>query len=149
MIAASNSWVISFDNLSGIQQWLSDALCRLSTGGGFATRELHTDNEEILFDATRPIILNGIDDIAGNADLADWSVIVTLPQVAEEDRIPDKMFWRFLARAAEDYRRAAGRGKHGAPELRARQRTAVAADGRLRPVDLRCGASAAFRPGGV
>jgi hypothetical protein len=57
MIAANNSWVISFDNLSGIPQWLSDALCRLSTGGGSATRELHTDNEEILFDATRPIIL--------------------------------------------------------------------------------------------
>jgi len=94
MIAASNSWVISFDNLSGIPPWLSDALCRLSTGGGFAIRELHTDNEEILFDATRPIILNGIDDIAGNADLADRSIIVTLPQVAEEDRIPETIFWR-------------------------------------------------------
>jgi hypothetical protein len=94
MIAASNSWIISFDNLSGIPQWLSDALCRLSTGGGFATRELHTDNEEILFDATRPIILNGIDDITGSADLADRSVIVTLPEVVEEDRIPEKVFWR-------------------------------------------------------
>jgi hypothetical protein len=60
----------------------------------FATRELHTDNEEVLFDATRPIILNGIDDIAGNADLADRAVIVTLPQVAEEGRIPEKTFWR-------------------------------------------------------
>jgi hypothetical protein len=99
MIAASNSWVISYDNLSGIQQWLSDALCRLSTGGGFATRELHTDSEEILFDATRPIILNGIDDIAGNADLADRSLIVTLPQIPEEDRIPEKIFWRDFSSA--------------------------------------------------
>ena len=98
MIAASNSWVISLDNLSGIQPWLSDALCRLSTGGGFATRELHTDNEEILFDATRPIILNGIDDIAANADLADRSIIVTLPQVPEEGRIPEKLFWKGFSR---------------------------------------------------
>jgi hypothetical protein len=94
MIAAANSWIISFDNLSGLPHWLSDALCRLSTGGGFATRELQTDNEEILFDATRPIILNGIDDIAGNADLADRSVIVTLSPIAEENRIPEKVFWR-------------------------------------------------------
>ena len=94
MIAASNSWVISLDNLSGIQPWLSDALCRLSTGGGFATRELHTDNEEILFDATRPIILNGIDDIAANADLADRAVIVMLPQVREEERISERDFWQ-------------------------------------------------------
>jgi hypothetical protein len=94
MIAANNSWVISLDNLSGIPQWLSDALCRLSTGGGFATRELHSDNDEILFDATRPIILNGIDDIAGNADLADRALIVMLPQVPDEERIPEKTFWR-------------------------------------------------------
>ena len=94
MIAATNSWVISLDNLSGIQPWLSDALCRLSTGGGFATRELHTDSEEILFDATRPIILNGIDDIAGNADLADRAVVVTLPQVREDERIAERDFWQ-------------------------------------------------------
>jgi hypothetical protein len=98
MIAAGNSRIISFDNLSGIPQWLSDALCRLATGGGFATRELHTDSDEILFDATRPIILNGIDDIAGNADLADRSLIVTLPPIEEENRISEKVFWKdFLA----------------------------------------------------
>lgn len=38
MIMAKNSRVIAFDNLSGIKPWLSDALCRLSTGGGFSTR---------------------------------------------------------------------------------------------------------------
>jgi hypothetical protein len=94
MIAASNSWVISFDNLSGIPSWLSDALCRLSTGGGLATRELHTDSEEVIFDATRPLILNGIDDIACNADLADRSLMVTLPHVSEGDRIPETTLWR-------------------------------------------------------
>ena len=54
MIAASNGWIISFDNLSRIPHWLSDALCRLATGGGFSTRELYTDSEEVLFDAQRP-----------------------------------------------------------------------------------------------
>jgi hypothetical protein len=51
MIAASNGWVISLDNLSHLPIWLSDALCRLATGGGFSTRELYTDSEEVLFDA--------------------------------------------------------------------------------------------------
>jgi len=49
MIAASNVWVINLDNLSRIHTWLSDALCRLSTGGGFGTRELFTDRDETLF----------------------------------------------------------------------------------------------------
>jgi hypothetical protein len=62
MIAASNGWVCAYDNLSGLSDWISDALCRLSTGGGFSTRKLHTDESEILFEAKRPIILNGIDE---------------------------------------------------------------------------------------
>ena len=71
LIAANNSWVISYDNLSGIPPWLSDALCRLATGGGFSTRELYTDSDEVFFDAMRPVILNGIDHMAERADLAD------------------------------------------------------------------------------
>ena len=43
-IAAGNAWVLAFDNLSGIRDQLSDALCRLATGGGFATRMLYTDD---------------------------------------------------------------------------------------------------------
>jgi hypothetical protein len=94
MIAASNSWILSYDNLSGTQQWLSDALCRLSTGGGFATRELHSDNEETLFEATRPVVLNGIDDVAVNPDLADRAVIVTLPAISAGKRKSERSFWK-------------------------------------------------------
>jgi hypothetical protein len=35
-IAATNGHVLGFDNISSVPQWLSDALCRLATGGGFA-----------------------------------------------------------------------------------------------------------------
>jgi hypothetical protein len=80
MIAASNGWVISFDNLSRIPHWLSDALCRLATGGGFSTRELYTDSDEVLFDAQRPLILNGIEELANRGDLLDRSVILYLPR---------------------------------------------------------------------
>src|SRR5262249_38760331 len=34
------------------------------------------------------------DEIAGNADLADRAVIVTLPQVPEESRVPETVFWK-------------------------------------------------------
>jgi hypothetical protein len=37
-IAASNGHVLAFDNLSGLPPWLSDALCRLTSGGAFSTR---------------------------------------------------------------------------------------------------------------
>src|SRR5207249_4833322 len=78
LIAASNSRVVAYDNLSGVTPWLSDGLCRLATGGGFSTRELYTDSEEVFFDAKRPIILNGIDHLAERADLAERAVILCL-----------------------------------------------------------------------
>ena len=43
MIAARNSWCTAFDNVSYLTPWLSDALCRLATGSGFATRMLYRD----------------------------------------------------------------------------------------------------------
>ncbi len=93
MIAASNGWIISFDNLSRISHWLSDALCRLATGGGFSTRELYTDSEEVLFDAQRPAILNGIEELASRGDLLDRALILYLPSIAEQKREPESKFW--------------------------------------------------------
>lgn len=86
LIAANNSWVVAYDNLSGIPPWLSDALCRLATGGGFSTRELYTDTDEVILDLTRPVILNGIDHLAERPDLADRAIILNLPRIEETAR---------------------------------------------------------------
>ena len=41
-IHASNSYVLSFGNVSALPDWLSDSLCSLATGGGFATRVIRS-----------------------------------------------------------------------------------------------------------
>ena len=93
-IAAGNAWVLAFDNLSGIRDQTSDALCRLATGGGFATRMLYSDDEEKIFSAMRPVILNGMDDIATRGDLQERSLLVTLPAIPEERRVEEAAFWQ-------------------------------------------------------
>jgi hypothetical protein len=90
LIAASNGWVIAFDNVSVIPAWLSDSLCRLSTGGGFATRRLYSDNEEEIFSAQRPAVLNGIEDFVNRPDLADRAIFLMLEQIPEERRKADQ-----------------------------------------------------------
>lgn len=85
-ISAGNSWIIAFDNVSYLMPWLSDAICRLTTGGGFATRELYVNAEEVLFTATRPVILNGIGDIATRSDLLDRAIIIALPTIPNDKR---------------------------------------------------------------
>ena len=87
-ITASNGHVLAFDNVSGLPAWISDTLCRLATGGGFAVRQLYTDMDEVLFDACRPVILNGIEDIVTRPDLADRGLFQTLDPIPEERRRP-------------------------------------------------------------
>src|SRR5262249_54454418 len=92
-IAARNSHVLAYDNASGLPDWLSDTFCRLATGGGFSTRELYTDQDEVLFGSKRPIILNGIDDIATRPDLADRSIVQTLTAISDERRKLETELW--------------------------------------------------------
>jgi len=92
-IAASNAHVLAFDNVSGLPAWISDTLCRIATGGGFAVRQLYSDQDEVLFDAARPVILNGIDDIVTRPDLADRAIFLTLEPIPEERRRPEQELW--------------------------------------------------------
>jgi hypothetical protein len=89
MIAATHSWCVAFDNISHVQGWLSDALCRLSTGGGFGTRELYTDTDEVLLDAMRPVVLTAITEVVEQGDLLDRALLVRLPAIPEEKRRPE------------------------------------------------------------
>ena len=93
MIAASNGWIVAFDNLSGMPIWMSDCICRLATGGGFSTRMLYENDEEMIFEAMRPVILNGIDDIATRHDLVDRAMMVNLEAIPEDKRKPEKDIW--------------------------------------------------------
>ncbi|MGH7054935.1 MAG: DUF3631 domain-containing protein [Stellaceae bacterium] len=88
-IAANNGHVIAIDNVSSLPPWLSDALARIATGGGFSTRTLYSDDEETLLAALRPIILNGIEDFVTRADLADRAVFLRLEAIPEEKRRPE------------------------------------------------------------
>ncbi len=94
MIAANNGHVLAFDNLSGLPNWLSDALCRLATGGSFAVRRLYTDDEEMLFEAARPILLNGIEEVVCRPDLGDRAIFLTLGPIAEVKRRLEVELWR-------------------------------------------------------
>ena len=94
MIAARHRWCLTFDNLSQVSNSLSDALCRLATGGGLSTRELYSDDEEVLFEALRPVIINGIEDLATRGDLLSRAVVLYLPSFRQNARRKEVDLWR-------------------------------------------------------
>jgi phage/plasmid primase-like uncharacterized protein len=93
-IAANNGYVLAFDNLSWLPEWLSDGLSRIATEGSFATRMLYTDDEERLFTAMRPILLNGVEDVVVKGDLADRMIALELQIIPDKQRRREREFWK-------------------------------------------------------
>ena len=94
MIAAGGSGMLAFDNVSALDNWQSDALCRIATGGGFSTRQLYTDEEEVHIKACKPILFNGIEDMATRGDLLQRSIHLELPVIPDDRRRDEGRFWR-------------------------------------------------------
>lgn len=94
MVGARRSWILAYDNLSGLQAWLSDALCRVASGTSFGTRKHHTNTEEVFMRATRAVMVNGIDDMTTRSDLGRRAVAIDLPSIPEADRRQEWTFWR-------------------------------------------------------
>lgn len=91
--AAAGSWVVALDNLSVIPPWLSDSICRASTGDGDVRRKLYTDGDYAVFAFRRCVIFNGIDVGAVAGDLADRTLPITLHLIPDGQRKNEKAFW--------------------------------------------------------
>jgi hypothetical protein len=76
-IFARASWAFSFDNITDIPPWLSNALCKGVTGDAVLQRILHSDEDIGVYSFQRVIALTTIairHDVAG--DLADRILLV-------------------------------------------------------------------------
>lgn len=93
MVAAMNAWVLAYDNLSSIPDWLSDLLCCLSTGAAYTARTKYTDKGESVMKAQRPVLVTSIEDIAKRSDLLDRTVLLHLPTIDEDKRRAEEEVW--------------------------------------------------------
>ena len=98
LVGALNGWVLALDNLSHLSAQMSDALCRISTGGAISERALYSNTDEILIEVQRPVLLNGIEDMANRPDLAQRCINIELP-VRDFNR-PEAAYWQDFNRAA-------------------------------------------------
>ena len=85
-IFARASWAFSYDNITDIPPWLSNALCKGVTGDAVLQRVLHSDDDIGVYSFQRVIALTTIairHEVAG--DLADRILLVE-PEVIEKRR---------------------------------------------------------------
>ncbi|MEX2258392.1 MAG: hypothetical protein WD672_06765 [Woeseia sp.] len=92
--AAAGSWLVALDNLSDVQPWLSDSICRAVTGDGDVRRKLYTDGEHSVFAFRRCICLNSIHLGGSRGDLAERMLPITLEVIPDEHRLTEDEIWR-------------------------------------------------------
>ena len=80
-IAARNNHIVSYNNASYLSATYQDALCQLSTGGGYASRKLYSNGEEHSYNIKRPVLINGIAPVATQPDLLSRVVRLTCPSI--------------------------------------------------------------------
>jgi hypothetical protein len=96
-VAAAGSWMTCLDNVSDIQPWLSDAICRAVTGDGLLRRQLYTDSDVSVLAFQRVVAMTSIDPGRLAGDLADRLLVVELERIAADDRQADRAItahWR-------------------------------------------------------
>jgi hypothetical protein len=89
-VAAAGSWVTCLDNVSDIQHWLQDAICRAVTGDGMLRRQLYTDSDVSVLAFRRVVALTSVDPGKLNGDLADRLLTVELERIPERARASEE-----------------------------------------------------------
>lgn len=92
--AANHNYCLYLDNMSPLNEELSDALCRLTTGIGFNKRKLYTDSDDVLFNQKVAIGLTGINVVAQKPDILDRCLILNFERISDDKRLEEEHFWR-------------------------------------------------------
>jgi len=85
-----NAWVLPFENVSEIKEWLSDRMCMVVTGSGDVDRALYSDDDVIVTEARRVLIFNGIDVSGIRSDLAARIIQVQLDPIPNDRRLTEE-----------------------------------------------------------
>jgi hypothetical protein len=104
MAIAVNGWLLAFDHLHVLPDWMAERLCQLGSGTGLAARPPFYSNEWSVSHAQRPVVLNGIEDLEQHGDLIEQTVFLHLPPIGDTRRTEEEYWRSFLA----DYPRILG-----------------------------------------
>jgi hypothetical protein len=95
---ASHAYVLMLDSQNTIPEWGADTLCRLVTGEADSKRRLYTDDEDVIIELRRAVLLNGINVPTDRGDVLDRSLVVELERISDGERKTEEELWeRFEA----------------------------------------------------
>lgn len=85
-VMLSNSYFVALDNTDELSKDISDIFCVAITGATIAKRKLYTTNELGVFELNNAVVLNGLDIMPSQSDLASRCLLLKLKHIDEQSR---------------------------------------------------------------
>ena len=85
-VMLSNSYFVALDNTDELSKEISDIFCVAITGATIAKRKLYTTNELGVFELNNAVVLNGLDIMPSQSDLASRCLLLKLKHIDEQSR---------------------------------------------------------------
>jgi hypothetical protein len=86
MVTALNNAILCVDNVSSINDDISDALCGIATGQGEESREFYRKKQLSSFYVRRPVMMTGVGGFVTRGDLMDRSMLLQVAAIDENER---------------------------------------------------------------
>jgi hypothetical protein len=93
-VSAQHARVLAFDNASALSGSMSDCLCRLATGDSIVNRTLHSNKDQTVLKASRPVLISSIVQVAQRPDLADRAVVLEARALSQTARRTEEELWQ-------------------------------------------------------
>ncbi len=90
---ASHCYIAMLDNQNSLPEWAVDTLCRMVTGEGDSKRALYTDDEDVIYEMRRVVLLNGINPPTDRGDAQDRTLPVELDRIPDRERRSEEELW--------------------------------------------------------
>lgn len=81
-----HNYLAIYDNVKQTPFWFSDEVCKAITGVGNSKRALYTDDDDVIYNYMRCIVVNGINNILTEPDALDRSILTELARIPTKKR---------------------------------------------------------------
>jgi Bifunctional DNA primase/polymerase, N-terminal len=81
-----HNYLAIYDNVKQLPTWFSDEACKAVTGVGNTKRGLFTNDEDIIYNYKRCLMINGINNSLTEPDALDRSILTEFDRISPEQR---------------------------------------------------------------
>jgi hypothetical protein len=90
---AAHAYIIMLDNQPNLPEWAADTLCRLVTGESDSKRQLYTDDEDVIVEMRRAVLINGINTPSDRGDVQERTLPLELERIPKTQRRSERVMW--------------------------------------------------------